>query len=174
MLNLEGSANYVVAKNDYILVANGIGGTKILKRAASEAVLDLEDRDIIYQSFSLRNDSEYRGGNYDENDADDIANPSTAKKNQIQIPINDLRSLTSVKFEYGSDEDYIYKIYLGNSEGQYDELLLETSSKKKDGWKEASIDLDKSGYSHLILSAIPDGRKKGRAYFRNLEIKGIK
>lgn len=173
-LNVSGSANFIAAKNDFIIVANGISGTKILKRKASEATIDLEDRDIIYQSFDLRNDGEYRGGNYGEKDADDLEDPSNRKKNQIQIPINDLESLTEVSFEYESDEDYIFKVYLGYDEGQYDEQILEVESKKNKGWKEASLELDKSGYNFLILSAIPTNKKKGRAYFKNIEIKGIK
>lgn len=187
VLSLEGSANYVTASDRYIIVANGIGGVKILKRKASEAQVNANNLDLIYQSFEkidIQRGSRptpiyYQSGKFGDKDADKLLDPENDLKNQIQIPIDELEELKEIHIEMRADIDYKVHVYLASERGEYTEKLGEFDVEKGDprsgGYEKKSITgLNKVGFKYVIISAVPDEKKEGRASLQEIIIKGLK
>lgn len=185
VLSLEGSANYVTANDNYIIVANGIGGVKILKRKASKAELNIENLDLILQSFKrvfggirgnmIGGPPEFRGGSYSSKDANDLRDPENELKNQIQIPIDELEELNEIRFDARAEKVYKLMVYLASEEGEYTEKVGEfVVEKNSRSYKRSSISLNKKGFKYVIISAIPEESGKGSANVTNIVIKGLK
>lgn len=185
VLSLEGSANYVTANDNYIIVANGIGGVKILKRKASEAELNIENLDLILQSFEqvyggirgnrIGGPPEYKGGNYSSKEADDLMNPEKELKNQIQIPIDELEELNEISFDTRAEKDYKLIVYLAKEKGDYTEKIREFDiAENSRRYVGSSLELSKKGFKYIIVSAIPKDKGKGSVFLTNFVIKGLK
>ncbi|GEM_PF-2655024 len=174
-LDMNGSANYVVANENVILIANGIGGVKAIARKPSEAELNLDGLNVVYQTFRKHGKDEFRGGRYGGADINNLKDPSKSQKNQIQIPIDELSTLNEIHLEMKADTNYKVYIYMAAEKGQYTEKLREYNVEKKAGYvKKSSIQLNKTGYKYVIISAVPNENGYGRAYLKGIQIKGLK
>ena len=174
-LDMAGSANYIAANDKVILLANGTGGVKAISRKPSEAELNIDALDIVFQSFKKHSKDEYQGERYGSKDIEDLLDPENSEKNQIQIPIDELSTLNEIHLEMKAETDYKVFIYMASELGKYTEKLREYNIEGKAGYvKKSSIALNKVGYKYVIISAVPNEKSDGRAYFRNIEIKGLK
>lgn len=177
VLNLEGSANYVTSDNNYVIVANGTSGVQILKRTTPEP----EDNFTI-EGFDRMGGGVFESGLYGGNkDHNDMRNGDKKKMSHIYIPIEDLSSISEIKFDVKSTT-VDYQIFV--------EFTDKLSKIKGDQAGDGAINVTKGkdyvtatinrnlSYKkakYIILRAVPGHGSddvKGRVYLKNIQVTG--